>query len=205
MGKRIGTGIGTGIGTAGALLLTPGAGADRNQRTLVAIEQAVAPLPCRRVDFPYRLRGARMPDKPEVAVAHLIERAGALVADAGIAADRLVVGGRSYGGRMCSMAIAQGLPAAALVLLSYPLHPPGKPDRLRTEHFPGISVPVLIVSGRGDPFGSVEEFERELATIPGPVSTVWLPGGHDPRRYDEVAGIVADWLADLPNSTGSTG
>ena len=183
-----------GPGRVGALLLTPGAGADRNQRTLVAIERAVTPVPCERVDFPYRLRGARMPDRPEVAVAHLVEQAGALIARTGIEPDRLVLGGRSYGGRMCSMAVAQGLPAAALVLLSYPLHPPGKPDRLRTEHFPDIRVPVLVLSGRADPFGTPEEFDRELAAIPGPVSTVWLPGGHDPRRYDEVAGIVADWL-----------
>ena len=185
-------------GRVGALLLTPGAGADRNQRTLVAVERALSPLPCERVDFPYRLRGSRMPDKPEVAIAHLAEQAGALVARTGIEPDRLAFGGRSYGGRMCSMAVAQGLPAAALVLLSYPLHPPGKPDRLRTEHFPGIRVPVLIVSGRGDPFGTPEEFDRELAAMTGPVTTVWLPGGHDPRRYDEVGRIVADWLTDLP-------
>jgi predicted alpha/beta-hydrolase family hydrolase len=187
-----------GPGRVGALLLTPGAGADRNQRTLVAGERAVAPVPCERVVFPYRLRGARMPDKPEIAVAHLVDQAAALVARTGIEPDRLAFGGRSYGGRMCSMAVAEGLPAAALVLLSYPLHPPGKPDRLRTEHFPRIRVPVLVVSGRGDPFGTPEEFDRELAAIEGPVTTVWLPGGHDPRRYDEVAGIVADWLADLP-------
>jgi predicted alpha/beta-hydrolase family hydrolase len=181
----------------GGLLLTPGAGADRHQRTLVAVEQAVAPLPCERVDFPYRLRGSRMPDKPEVAIAHLAEQAAALVDRWGIAPQALVLGGRSYGGRMCSMAVAQGVPAAALVLLSYPLHPPGKPERLRTEHFGQIRVPVLVVSGRGDPFGTTQEFERELAAIPGPVTTVWLPGGHDPRRYDEVAGIVAGWLGEL--------
>lgn len=189
--------MGSGSGTAGALLLTPGAGADRNQRTLVAIERAVAPLPCERVDFPYRIRGSRMPDKPEVAVAHLVEQAAAVTARTGIRPERLVLGGRSYGGRMCSMAVAQGLPAAALVLLSYPLHPPGKPERLRTEHFPAIEVPVLVVSGSGDPFGTPVEFDRELAAIPGPVTTVRLPGGHDPRRYDEVAGIVARWLAAL--------
>jgi predicted alpha/beta-hydrolase family hydrolase len=184
-------------GRAGALLLTPGAGADRNQRTLVAVEAAVAPMPCVRVDFPYRLRGTRMPDRPEVAVAHLVRESAAVVRRAGITPDRLVLGGRSYGGRMCSMAVAQGLPAAGLVLLSYPLHPPGKPDRLRTEHFPQIEVPVLVVSGRGDPFGTPEEFDRELAAIPGQVTTVRLPGGHDPRRYDEVASIVAGWLAGL--------
>jgi predicted alpha/beta-hydrolase family hydrolase len=99
---------------------------------------------------------------------------------------------------MCSMAVAQGLPAAGLVLLSYPLHPPGKPDRLRVEHFPQIRVPVLVVSGYADPFGSPAEFDDELGAIDAPVTTVWLAGGHDPRRYDEVAGIVARWLAELP-------
>src|SRR6476646_10099126 len=88
----------------GALLLTPGAGADRNQRTLVALEAAVSPLPCRRVDFPYRLQGKRVPDKAPVAVAHLMQQAAELTTEAGVAADRLVLGGRSYGGRMCSMA-----------------------------------------------------------------------------------------------------
>ncbi len=192
--------MGTPNRTPGALLLTPGAGADRQQRTLVAIDLAVAPLPCERVDFPYRLRGARMPDKPEVAIEHLVRTARELVDRTAIGPDQLVLGGRSYGGRMCSMAVAQGLPAAGLVLLSYPLHPPGKPDRMRVEHFPRIRVPVLFVSGRSDPFGSPEEFDREVAAIPGPVTAVRLPGGHDPRAYDEVARIVAGWLAGLPGS-----
>src|SRR6478672_4409751 len=124
----------------GALLLTPGAGADRNQRTVVALEAAVAPLPCRRVDFPYRLQGKRMPDKAPIAVAHLEEQAAALARDTGVQPGALVLGGRSYGGRMCSMAVAQGLPAAGLILLSYPLHPPGRPENLRIEHFPQLTV-----------------------------------------------------------------
>ena len=152
---------------AGALLLTPGAGATRDQHTLVAVDRAVQPLPCARVDFPYRLQGKRVPDKPPVAIAHLAEQAAALVAEAGVAPDRLVLGGRSYGGRMCSMAVAQGLPAAGLILLSYPLHPPGKPENLRVEHFPEITVPVLLISGKSDPFGSPAEFDQHLAAIPG--------------------------------------
>src|SRR6478752_7400401 len=90
----------------GALLLTPGAGADRNQRTLVALEAAVSPLP-----------GRRVPDKPPVAIAHLMQRAATLAQDAGVSPGTLVLGGRSYGGRMCSMAVAQGLSAAGLILL----------------------------------------------------------------------------------------
>jgi len=183
---------------AGALLLTPGAGANRDQHTLVAVEQAVAPLPCARIDFPYRQRGSRVPDKPPVAVAHLRAEAAALVTTAGIDADQVVLGGRSYGGRMCSMAVAEGLPAAGLVLLSYPLHPPGKPDALRVQHFSDISVPVLMISGRADPFGSPDEFDAHIGAIRGAVTQVWLPGGHDPRRADPtIAETVRSWIAAL--------
>src|SRR5690606_21236718 len=106
-------------------------------------------------------------------------------------------GGRSYGGRMCSMAVAEGQPAAGLVLLSYPLHPPGKPDRLRTEHFPAIGVPCLFVSGERDPFGSPEELEAATAAIAGPVTHVWLAGGNDPKRDGAVVEAVRAWLAEL--------
>jgi predicted alpha/beta-hydrolase family hydrolase len=185
----------------GALLLTPGAGADAAHHTLVAVDEAVTGslgLTVGRVDFPYRLAGKRTPDKAPVAIAHLGTEAAALVERAGVESGRLVLGGRSYGGRMCSMAVAEGLPAAGLVLLSYPLHPPGKPENLRVEHFPKLDVPVLIVSGEKDPFGSPAEFEEHLAAIPGPVTTVWLRGGHDPRNQDPViARTVTDWLSSL--------
>ena len=182
----------------GALLLAPGAGADRTHRTLVAVAEAVAPLPTERMDFPARKAGRRAPDRAPVAVAAVVDEARTLVADAHIAARRLALGGRSFGGRMCSMAVAEGLPAAGLVLLSYPLHPPGRPDRLRTEHFGALDLPCLFVSGRSDPFGSPEEFERETAAIPGPVELVLVDGGHDPRRADDtVAAVVASWLAGL--------
>lgn len=185
------------MATAGALLLTPGAGADREHHTLRAIEDAVR-IPVARVDFPYRRAGKRAPDRAPVAVEHLRAEAAAFVASCHIRPNRLVLGGRSYGGRMCSLAVAEGLPAAGLVLLSYPLHPPGKPDQLRTAHFPDLGVPCLFVSGRKDPFGSPEEFERELGAIPGPVELVLVDGTHDPRnRDDEIASTVARWLRGL--------
>jgi predicted alpha/beta-hydrolase family hydrolase len=189
-----------------ALLLTPGAGADRTHHTLVAIENAVKPrrgepasgLKVGRVDFPYRKAGKVAPDKAPAAVAHLGREAAKLVKRAGCAPDQLVLGGRSYGGRMCSMAVAEGLPAAGLVLLSYPLHPPGKPDNLRVEHFPQLHVPVLFVSGEKDPFGSPDEFATHIRAIPGPVTQVWLKGGHDPRNQDDtIATTVKDWLDSL--------
>ena len=118
----------------------------------------------------------------------------AQVADGG----SLVLGGRSFGGRMCSMAVAEGLPAAGLVLLSYPLHPPGKPEKLRTEHLGALHVPCLFVSGEKDPFGSPAELEAAAGAIGGPVDFVWLPGGHDPRNADDaIVAAVAGWLATL--------
>ena len=184
--------------TPGALLLAPGAGADRTHHTLVALGSAVAPLPCGRMDFPYRKAGRRAPDRAPVALAAVRDEAAELVAGARIRADRLVLGGRSFGGRMASMAVAEGLPAAGLVLLSYPLHPPGQADRLRTEHFGALDVPCLFVSGSRDPFGSPDEFERAVRAIPGPVTQVWLPGGHDPKGQDEaIAAEVVAWLRGL--------
>jgi hypothetical protein len=185
-------------GRPGALLLTPGAGADRNHHTLVAVADGVAPLPVERIDFPYRREGRRAPDRAPKAIACIREEAARLVDDAGIEADQLVLGGRSYGGRMCSLAVAEGLPAAGLVLLSYPLHPPGKPQQLRTDHFPSLQLPCLFVSGDKDPFGSPDEFAEALAAIPGPVTQVWVPGGHDPRNQDDaIVGAVRTWLSRL--------
>lgn len=178
---------------ATGVLLTPGAGGTREHSTLVAVEQALAPIRCLRLDFPNRIAGRRAPDRPPVAIAHVAAAAAEFAAELGTTTDHLVLGGRSFGGRMCSMAVAQGLPVAGLVLLSYPLHPPGAPEKLRTEHFAALDVPVLFVSGRRDPFGSPEEFAAQVSSIPGAVTTVWLPGGHDPRADAPVAAAVADW------------
>ena len=183
--------------TVGGLLLTPGAGASRDNRTLVAVEKAVAPLPCLRIDFPYRIAGRRAPDRAPVAINHVVEQSAAFTDQLGIGADQLVLGGRSYGGRMCSMAVAQGLPAAGLVLLSYPLHPPGKPEKPRVEHFPDITVPVLFVSGEKDPFGRPEEFAGYVGEIAGPVTQAWLPGGHDPKSDAALTALVTQWLSTL--------
>jgi uncharacterized protein len=188
----------------GALLLTPGAGSGRNHSTLVGIEEAVAPLPVARIDFPYRREGRKAPDRAPKLIACIIEEAAALVAEAHVKPGRLVLGGRSMGGRMCSMAVAEGLPATGLVLLSYPLHPPGRPESLRVEHFPALDLPCLFVSGTKDPFGTPEEVESHTAAIPGPVTHVWIEGaGHDVKnlkadaRERRVIETVADWVQGL--------
>jgi predicted alpha/beta-hydrolase family hydrolase len=185
------------VPTAGALLLTPGAGAGRDHRTLVALERGLR-VATKRIDFPYRKAGRKAPDRAPVAVAHVRNEATRFVKAKRIRPNRLVLGGRSYGGRMCSLAVADGLPAAGLVLLSYPLHPPGKPDQLRVEHFGDLTVPCLFVSGRKDPFGSPDEIERATGAIGGPVELTFIDGAHDPKNQDErIVEIVGDWLRRL--------
>jgi predicted alpha/beta-hydrolase family hydrolase len=183
----------------GAVLLFPGAGNPASHSSLVAIEEALAPLPVTRADFPYRREGRRAPDRAPKLLACVVEEAGLLAARTGVDAARIALGGRSMGGRMCSIAVADGLPAAALVLIAYPLHPPGKPESLRVEHFPRLTVPCLFISGTRDPFGTPEELEAHTAAIPGAVSHVWVDGArHDLRGNDAaVATTVKDWLAAL--------
>lgn len=185
--------------SAGALLLFPGAGSDRTHSSLVAIEQAVVPLPTVRADFPYRKAGKRAPDRAPVLLDSVREEATSLAAASGIAPERIVLGGRSMGGRMCSMAVAAGLPAAGLVLISYPLHPPGKPERLRVEHLPAITVPCLFLHGTKDPFGTPDELVQWTETIVGPVRHVWLEGKrHELAGADAaIAGHIVDWLGEL--------
>ena len=182
------------------LLLAPGAGASRDHPTLTAIESKVAPLPVSRMDFPYRKAGRRAPDRAPVLVQSVVDEAAALAERAEIEPASIAMGGRSMGGRMCSMAVADGLPAAALVLLAYPLHPPGRPDTLRTEHLPRLDLPVLVLSGTKDPFGSPAELEQHFGVVPGPVTFCWLEGaGHEwKRRDEEVADLVTGWLHTLP-------
>jgi uncharacterized protein len=183
----------------GALLLTPGAGSSKDHASLVALEEAVAPLPVSRIDFPYRREGRKAPDRAPKLIACVVEEAAALADRAGIDPASLVLGGRSMGGRMCSMAVAEGLPAAGLVLISYPLHPPGKPDRLRVDHFRQLDVPCVFVSGTRDPFGTPDEFDEHLAAIPGPVTIERIEGkGHALRGADaDIVEAVTAWLAGM--------
>lgn len=181
------------------LLLYPGAGSDSNQPSLVAIERAVAPTRCVRADFPYRKAGRKAPDRAEVLMASIREVLAELPAD-----EPLVMGGRSMGGRMCSMVAAgvDGLPAPAnlrgLVLIAYPLHPPGRPDKLRVEHLPAIRVPTLFISGTNDTFGKPDELTEWTATMSSKakVKHVWFEGkGHDLKGCDaKLAAEVSSFL-----------
>lgn len=178
------------------LLLAPGAGADRDQPALVAVDRAAAQagVTVVRMDFPYRRAGRRAPDRAPVLVGAVVEEAVALAGRC----ERLILGGRSMGGRMCSMAVAAGLPAAGLVLISYPLHPPGRPEKARTAHLGRLRLPCLVVSGTRDAFGTPAELGSAMGAVPGPVTHRWLEGGnHGLRGKDQaVAALVAGWLEE---------
>jgi predicted alpha/beta-hydrolase family hydrolase len=182
------------------LVITPGASAGRDHSGLIAIEKAVTPFghEVERVEFPGQAAGKRRTDPPAVCIGTVRDAASALAERLGVSLGQIAVGGRSFGGRMCSMAVADGLASAALVLVSYPLHPPGKPDRLRVEHFPALTVPCLFVSGRRDAFASPAELERETAAIPGDVTLSFVDGDHSLRKSEaEAAEVVASWLDGL--------
>jgi predicted alpha/beta-hydrolase family hydrolase len=181
---------------AAALLLFPGAGSSSTHPSLVALEEALAPLPVARADFPYRKEGRRAPDRAPKLIGTVREEAAALAERTGADPVRLVLGGRSMGGRMCSLAVAEGLPAAGLVLISYPLHPPGNPEKLRVDHFPQLHCPCLFVSGTRDPFGTPEEVESHTAAIPGDVTHVWIDGARHELKGadDQITAAVRTWL-----------
>jgi uncharacterized protein len=189
----------SGGSSAGAVLLFPGAGSGRDHPALVAIERALAPLPVERADFPYRREGRKAPDRPPKLIARVRDEAAALAGRTGIDPAAVVLGGRSMGGRMCSMAVAEGLPAAGIVLVAYPLHPPGRADKLRVDHFPDITVPCLFVSGTRDPFGAPAEFEAHTPAISGEVTHAWVDGGrHELKGADQqVAETVSAWVSRL--------
>lgn len=193
-----------------ALALWPGAGSSADHPSLIAVERALAPLPVERHDFPYRREGRRAPDRANRLVASVRADVSAMCERLGTSPEHLVLGGRSMGGRMASMAVAGAtgntakgsepwetpLPAAGLVLIAYPLHPPGRPDRLRTEHLDRIDVPVLSIAGDRDPFGTPDELAAALALVPGPVTTVTIPGGRHELAgaEDTILGAIRDWL-----------
>ena len=179
------------------LLLFPGSGSDSTHPALVAVERAVRPMRTVRADFPYRKAGRKAPDRAPVLLQAVRDEVAALPRRGGV-----VLGGRSMGGRICSMAVADELApvrAKGLVLIAYPLHPPGKPDRLRVDHFPRLTVPCLFVHGTNYRFGTPDELTEWTATIPGAVTHVWIERkGHDLKGADDVvAAAVAEWVSAL--------
>lgn len=188
---------------AGAVVLTHGAGGSRESALLTRIcdEWARRGWLAVRYNLPYRRRRPKGPPSGSAATdqAGVVEAVELVRA---LADGPLIAGGHSYGGRMTSMAVADGTARVdALTLFSYPLHPPGKPDRLRTEHLPRITVPTVFTHGTSDPFGAIDELRAAAALIPAPTEVVEITGArHDlgSRTLDVPALAVDAALRLLP-------
>jgi predicted alpha/beta-hydrolase family hydrolase len=168
------------------MVLTHGAGGNSRSPLLVAAAEAfcAAGLAVLRVDLPFRQRRPSGPPSPSGAAGDRDGLRAAVIEMRSLASGRVFLGGLSYGGRQVTM-LAADTPdlAAALLLFSYPLHPPGKPDRPRTGHFPSLRIPAVFVHGSADPFGSLAELADAIKLIPAPVRLIPIDRvGHDLKR-----------------------
>ena len=180
-----------------AIVLTHGAGSNRDSPLLVALAEAFAEqgVLALRYDMPYRQKRPKGPPSPSGAAR---DRAGLKEAVDSLRqrAQRVYLGGSSYGGRQATMLCAEDPGSAdALLLLSYPLHPPGKPERLRTEHFPKLTTPCLFVHGSRDSFGTLDEMGQALPLIPARHELLPVEGGtHGLSKKADPAAIAKTFL-----------
>lgn len=164
------------------LILTHGAGGNAQMGLLLALAEAFADagFTVLRCDLPFRQARRFGPPRPGDAARDREGLKNAAAAMRKLVAGRVFLGGQSYGGRQASMLLAEDKLADGLLLLSYPLHPPGKPDQLRTQHLPLLHIPTLFVEGTRDPFGSIEEIEAARRLIPTKTELLVVEGaGHD--------------------------
>jgi uncharacterized protein len=165
------------------LVLTHGAGSNCQAPLLVALAEtfAGAGFTVLRCDLPFRQDRSFGPPGPGEAKRDRAGLRSVIAAVRSLAAGSIYLGGHSYGGRQASMLCAeQPDEAAGLLLLSYPLHPPRKPDQLRTQHFFNLQTPALFVHGVSDPFGSIPEMQQVLKLIPANTKLLTVEGaGHD--------------------------
>ncbi len=172
--------------TGAALILTHGAGANCNTPLLIAVAIAFssAGYLVLRCDLPFRQRRPFGPPLPKSAAEDRAGLQAAVAALRSLSTGPLFLGGHSYGGRQATI-LAADEPAAcdALLLLSYPLHPPKKPTELRTAHFPSLQIPSLFLHGSTDPFGSIEEMRSAIQLVPARTELIAIEGaGHDLAR-----------------------
>jgi uncharacterized protein len=167
---RIGHGsgeVGASVQGAGRTVVALGHGAGGNRRTPLLLRCAAALAASGRrallFNFPYTERGRRVPDPPAVLEATVA--AVAAYASATLGCEHVVLGGKSMGGRLASQAVAAGTPAAGLVFLGYPLHPPGRVEKLRDKHLGRIACPMLFLQGTRDAFARQDLMEAVVARL----------------------------------------
>jgi|SRR6266496_2338786 len=164
------------------LVLTHGAGGNAHMPLLVALAEgfAGAGFMVLRCDLPFRQVRSFGPPRPGDAARDRDGLKNAVAEMRQLVSGRVFLGGQSYGGRQASMLLAEEKLADGLLLLSYPLHAPAKPDQPRIQHLPKLNVATLFVSGTRDPFGTIEEIEGARRLIPAKTQLVVVEGaGHD--------------------------
>lgn len=149
-----------------------------------------------RFNFPYRSRGSRRPDPmPE------LKTAFAAVVDPLRSAKKLIIGGRSMGGRVATMLAADGFACDGLLLFAYPLHPAGQPEKLRDAHLPRIKAPVLCFNGTRDKLCRRDLMEAALAKVTTDWQMRWLEGADHSLKGEAMMNEMADgaqrWIEGL--------
>lgn len=195
------------------LVLAHGAGAGMEHPFMSGFTHAlnddgVATL---RFNFPYREAGRKFPDRPPAAIATWRAAMDEAARQAKSHGDTgpIWAAGKSFGGRMASMAVAEGMDAAGLIYLGYPLHPPGKPEKLRDEHLYGLTLPMLFLQGSRDTFATPELLEGVVSGV-GPSAVLqWIDGGDHSfavagkkRDAAEIGASLAPVVADFMRSRG---
>jgi predicted alpha/beta-hydrolase family hydrolase len=184
-----------------AVALTHGAGAGSDAPFLVAAAEALAEsgFAVLRYDLPFRQTGTgALNASQQVRDRDGIRRAAKELRGL-FPGKPLVLAGHSYGGRQSSVVAAEDPSAAdALMLLSYPLHPPRAPEKMRTDHFPALRTPALFVHGTRDPFGTIQEMQTALVLIPAPTLLKPLEkGAHNLPMA--AAALLPEWLSAIMN------
>jgi hypothetical protein len=186
------------------VVVAHGAGHDMNQPIFAGFAEALARagIGCLRFNFLYKEQGRKAPD-PEPVLRAVWEAAFQAGADLG---GPVWAAGKSLGGRIASMVVADGLPAEGLVFLGYPLHPPGKLDRLRDQHLARVKVPMLFVQGTADPFARWDLIEATVASLGSRATLHAVEGGDHSFRVrggpggDEVGRNLGEVAAEFINS-----
>lgn len=182
------------------LVLGHGAGAPQTHPWMVAMAEALAARGVRTVTFNFLYTEARrrVPDRPPVLEATW--RAAIAAVKAHLGEARPFIGGKSMGGRIATQVAAQpDVDVAGLVLLGYPLHPPGKPQQLRTAHLPQVRAPMLFVQGSRDPFGGAEELGPHLVGLSPGTRLFAVEGG------DHSLAVPRSLAAGTRSAAGLTG
>ena len=176
------------------LILGHGAGGDMNTPQLLSYADQIAErgLGAVRFNFAYSEAGKKSPDRADKAEACY----RGVATEVSQRATRVFIGGRSFGGRIGSQIVAQGFPAAGLVFLAYPLHPPGKPERLRDEHLREIKAPMLFLQGTRDPFAQPDLLAKTIASLPNATLHPVENGDHSHKVPGRTAADVTKELVD---------